>query len=256
MFLVSIPHWMSALLWGLLSGSALVLGALIGYFREVSARTVAVVMAFGSGVLISALAFELMDEAYHNGGFWSAAAGFLAGALVYTGANYALNHFGARHRKRSGKQQPSEEQHPGSGTAIAIGALIDGIPESVAIGLTMIHGGGVSLAAVIAIFLSNIPESLSSTSGMKKAGRKAGYIFGIWIVITVLSGLAALAGFSFFSHLSPVWSAALVAMAAGGILSMLSSTMIPEAYEQAHDFIGIITVLGFLAAFFLSKMEG
>ncbi|GAB4091343.1 ZIP family metal transporter [Flaviaesturariibacter terrae] len=253
--LLFFPPWLSATLWGLLSGSALLLGAGIGYFRHVPVRTVGLIMAFGSGVLISALAFELMDEAYRNGGFVAAAAGFLGGALLYSGANWALNRHGARHRKRSGKLQPSEEQHPGSGTAIAIGALIDGIPESVAIGLTMIHGGSVSMAAVIAIFLSNIPESLSSSTGMKKAGRSARYIFSIWAVITVLSGLAALAGYSFFSQLSPSWTAALVAMAAGAILAMLSSTMIPEAYEEAHDFIGIVTVLGFLAAFFLSKMD-
>ncbi|RYY87118.1 MAG: ZIP family zinc transporter [Chitinophagaceae bacterium] len=250
------PRWLAASGWGLLSGSALVLGALIGFYRQVSARSVGVIMAFGSGVLISALAFELMEEAYHNGGFTATALGFFGGALIYTGANYLLNHRGARHRKRSGSQQPAEHEHPGSGSAIAIGALIDGIPESVAIGLTLTHGGGVSVAAVVAIFLSNIPEALSSSSGMKKAGRSARYVFTIWGCIMLVSGLAAFAGYTFFSQLPPVWTAALVAMAAGGILAMLSSTMIPEACEEAHDFIGIVTVLGFLAAFFLSKMEG
>ncbi|RYZ19685.1 MAG: ZIP family zinc transporter [Chitinophagaceae bacterium] len=256
MHVLSFAPWLSALFWGLLSGSALLLGALAGYFRNVPKRTIGLVMAFGSGVLISALAFELMDEAYRNGGFVAAAAGFLGGALLYSGANWVLSHRGARHRKRSGPLQPNESQHPGSGTAIAIGALIDGIPESIAIGLTMTHGGTVSMAAVIAIFLSNIPESLSSSSGMKKAGRSARYIFTIWGVITLLSGLAAVAGYSFFSQLTPGWTASLIAMAAGGILAMLSSTMIPEAYEEAHDFIGIVTVMGFLAAFFLSKMGG
>lgn len=241
--------------WGLVSGSALLLGALVGYFRHVPAKWIGIIMAFGSGVLISALAFELMDEAYKNGGFGAAAFGFLLGAVVYTGANYLLSRRGGRHRKRSGNQQPKEIENPGSGTAIAVGALIDGIPESVAIGVTMIHGGSVSVAAVVAIFLSNIPESLSSSAGMKKAGRSARFIFGIWISLTLLSGLAAFLGYTVFSGFSPTVNAATVAVAAGGILAMLSSTMIPEAYEEAHDFIGMITVLGFLAAFVLSKLE-
>lgn len=111
------------------------------------------------------------------------------------------------------------------------------------------------MAAVIAIFLSNVPESLSSTSGMKKAGRSSTYIFGIWSAIAILSGIAALAGYVIFRHFPPDIIAATVAVAAGAILTMLSNTMIPEAYEEAHNLIGFITVLGFLAAFILSKLE-
>jgi zinc transporter, ZIP family len=254
-----IPLSLQATFWGLVSGSALILGALIGYYKTVSAKIIGGIMSFGSGVLISALSFELMDEAYKGGTEIATAGGFLAGALIYTVANYLLNKKGAKHRKRSGNshhKQLSEKEAPGSGTAIAIGALIDGIPESVAIGLTLLKGSAVSIATVIAIFLSNVPESLSSTSGMKKAGRPAKYIFAIWIGITILSGIAAFAGYSVFSGLSPQIISATIAVAAGGILAMISSTMIPEAYEEAHDFIGIITVIGFLAAFLLSKMEG
>lgn len=249
-----IPTWLQAGLWGFVAGAALLVGAAVGYFVHVPRRLIAAVMAFGSGVLISALSFELMEEAYQRGGFDSTSLGFLGGAAVYTAANYLLSRKGAKHRKRSGGQQPSEHEDEGSGMAIAVGALLDGIPESIAIGLSMLAGGVVSFVAVAAIFLSNIPEGLSSAAGMKKAGRTARYIFGVWAGIAVLSGLAALGGYTLFRGVSPDTVAATTAVAAGAILAMLVDTMIPEAFEQAHDFAGLIAVLGFLAAFALSKL--
>ena len=186
-----IPMWAQAGFWGFVAGTALLLGAGMGYFVDISQRVIASVMAFGSGVLISALSFELMEEAFKTGGFNSTAVGFLGGALVYTAVNWALSHKCAKHRKRSGTQQPSHEEDGGSGLAIAAGALLDGIPESIVIGLSMLEGGAVSLVAVIAIFLSNIPEGMSSAAGMKKAGRSKLYIFGIWGGIALVSGLAA-----------------------------------------------------------------
>lgn len=247
------PIAVQAGLWGLFSGSALVLGAAIAYFASIPQRAIAAVMAFGSGVLISALSFELMDEAYHRGGFDATAIGFVGGAAVYTAANVYLSRRGAKHRKRSGNQQPSDAD---SGAAIAVGALLDGIPESIAIGVSMIAGGAVSWVAVIAIFLSNVPEGLSSAAGMRNAGRSALYIFGVWTGIAVISGLASLAGYAVFSGFSGGVIAATEAVAAGAILAMIADTMIPEAFEVAHDYAGLITVFGFLCAFVLSKLGG
>ena len=173
--------------------------------------------------------------------------------LPVTKSPWLLAKFGAKHRKRSG-QQPSEGEAGGSGAAIAVGALIDGIPESIAIGLTMLAGGGVSMAAVVAIFISNIPEGLSSSAGMKAAGRSKAFVFGLWFAIALVSGIAALAGYSVFAELSPAIQAATTALAAGGILAMLSETMIPEAFEGTHDWAGIITCVGFLCAFALSML--
>jgi len=249
-----IPLWLQAGLWGLVSGSALIIGALVGYFLQLPQRLVAAVMAFGSGVLISALSFDLMDEAYKSGGFDSTSIGFISGAAVYTIANVFLAKAGAKHRKRSGEQQHSEKQKQGSGMAIAVGSLLDGIPESIVIGVSMIKGRAVSMVAVIAIFLSNIPEGLSSVTGMKKAGRSKLYIFSLWIGIAVISGIASLCGFAVFNQFSKDVVAATTAVAAGAILAMLSDTMIPEAFDIAHNYAGLITVFGFLCAFILSKI--
>ena len=251
------PVWVQAGCWGLVSGSALLIGAAIGYFARLPQRLIAAIMAFGAGVLISALAFDLMDEAYRQGGFDAVAIGFVGGAALYTAATYRLNHRGARHRKRSGhhdERQPSKDDHGGSGLAIAVGALLDGIPESIVVGVSLIAGGGVSLVTVIAIFLSNLPEGLSGASGMKRSGRSAGYVFGLWGGIMLASGTAAIVGYTAFRHFGDEVLAGTTAVAAGAILAMLADTMMPEAFEEAHDLTGLVTVAGFLAAFILTKI--
>ncbi|MGD2009779.1 MAG: hypothetical protein PVF39_07035 [Desulfobacterales bacterium] len=245
-----------ATFWGFFSGAALVIGAAIGYFVRVPGNVVAGVMAFGSGVLISALSFELMEEAFKVAGLTAAISGFVLGGLIYAVANHLLAMWGARHRKRSGSQQPSEEDQAGSGMAIAVGALIDGIPESIAIGLSILHGGAVSVATVAAIFLSNLPEGLSSSAGMRQAGRSAAYVFGVWTAIAVACGLASLAGYAVFGGFSPFIVAMTTAVAAGGMLVMIVDTMIPEAFAEVHHWARRFVAIGFLVSFMLTKITG
>ena len=249
------PGWIEAAGWGLLGGSALLIGAAVAWVVTVPPRLVAGVMAFGAGVLVSALAFDLTAEAAEQGGLGATVAGFLGGAVVYVLANVALARFGARHRKRSGGQ-PSEGEESGSGAAIAVGALLDGVPESVVLGASLLGGGGVSTAVVAAVFISNVPEGLSSAAGMKRAGRGAGYVFGVWGGIALASAVAAAVGYLALGGASPRTVAVITAVAAGAILTMIADTMIPEAFERTHLATGLITAPGFLTAFALGHAEG
>ena len=186
----------------------------------------AVVMALGAGVLVSSVAFELMDEAYKVGGLDAAAPGLLLGAAVCYFADREVTRRGGARRKNSGNALG------GLATAIAIGALLDGIPESAAIGIILIEGGGVGIALVAAVFLSNIPEGLSSAAGMRRAGRSPAYMLGLWGAVTLASTLAALLGYLFLDGASGNVVAFIQSFAAGAVLTMLASTMMPQAYED------------------------
>jgi zinc transporter, ZIP family len=204
-------------------------------------------MAFGAGTLIAALALVLMEDAHRHGGLWPAAAGFLAGAGLYTIADLTLRRFLGRRRRAAKRAERS-------GLAIACGSFIDNIPEGVVIGIGLIGAGTPSPALIAAVFLSNFPEALASAARMRDAGHRAPFILGIWSAIGVLCGLAALAGFAVFRTFSDVGIAIASAVAAGAIVAMLVDTLIPEAYEGAHDFSGLITAAGFLLAFALHKL--
>ena len=144
----------------------------------------------------------------------------------------------------------------GAACAFAVGALLDGIPESIAIGLSILHGGTVSIATVVAIFLSNLPEGLASSDGMRRAGRPAAYVFGVWGAIAVACGLSSLVGYLAFDGVSPAIVAGTTALAAGAMLTMIVDTMIPESVEGTGSRAGIFAVLGFLFSFALSQSAG
>jgi ZIP family zinc transporter len=239
-----------AFFWGFVAGASLLLGALLGLFVGASQRVVSTAMSLGAGILISSVAFELMDKSFRAGGFDASAIGLGAGSLVYFAADLAVSSGGAKHRKRSQGQQSG-----GSSTAIAIGALLDGIPESMAIGIGLLGGHKVSAVMVAAVFLSNVPEGLSAASGMKKAGHSTRYILGLWSGVVLLSAVSASIGYVMLADASGNVLGGIQAFAAGAILTMLSSTMLPEAYETGGAITGVLTTLGFLAAFVLGHLE-
>lgn len=233
---------------GALAGGALLVGAVIAWFFSVPKRVVATIMAFGSGVLISALAFDLVEEAAEDGGFWPAMAGFLAGAVVYVGANLLLDRMNARNRRGSGEP-------PGTGTGIAVGALLDGIPETAVLGLSMVAGGQVSLPVLIAIIISNVPEGLASTAELKADGRGPRYVFTLWIGIAVACALSSLGGFVLLEDVPVSVTAFVTAIAAGAILAMVCDTMIPEAFRDAKAFTGLIATVGFFVSFGVHQLS-
>lgn len=234
--------------WGFVGGASLLIGAVIGLYANASQRAISVVMALGAGVLLSSVAFELMEEAYRQGGFDAAAVGMLAGAVLYFAADRVVSSRANRRKRSSGQEDDSAE-------GIAVGAIMDGIPESVAIGVSLIGGGGVSVVMVAAVFLSNVPEGLSSAAGMKKAGRSTAPVLGLWGSVVVVSAAASLFGYLFLAGASGNTIAAIQAFAAGAILTMLASTMMPEAYKEGGAVVGVVTTAGFLLAFVLSQLE-
>jgi ZIP family zinc transporter len=241
---------LEAAFWGFVGGFALLVGAVIGLRSSTSQRTIGLVMAFGAGVLISALAFELTEESFERGGAGSVALGLAVGGLSFYAGDWILDHRGAKHRKRSGG-----EQEGGSPGAIVLGALMDGIPESVAIGVSLLGGKGVGVATVAAVFLSNVPESLSAATGLKKAGHSDRWILGLWAGVAVISAVAAAVGYAALGDASPAVVAFIQAFAAGAILTMLADTMMPESFEHGGNVVGLVTLLGFALAFLLSTLE-
>ena len=253
----------TAAMYGLIGGMALFIGALIGLYMKVSKRTVGVVMAFGSGVLISALTFDLMEKAYQLGGFDSVSIGFIAGALLFVFGDYLIDSYGGSSRKSGHGIQHAKKKITAvnsklasSGSAIFLGALLDGIPESAAIGIGLAAGKGVGLSMLVAVFLSNLPEGISGARGMKESGHSQGYIMTVWIGTIALSSVAAAMGYTFLGHASKDTIAATLALAAGAILAMIADTMIPEAFEEGGRFVALVTVTGFLLAFVVSHLAG
>jgi ZIP family zinc transporter len=236
--------------WGLIGASSLLIGAVAGLVFRIPSRAVGLILGFGAGTLISAVAFELTEEAYRLGGADTVTLGLALGALTYFTGDELLARRGAEERM-SMRGEPSED----ASTALVLGAVLDGIPESAVIGLSLLAGGGVAVPVLAAVFLSNLPESISSSIGMRKAGAGNGHVLRVWVAVTLISGVAAAAGYALLDGASDDWVGLIQAFAGGAVLTMLADTMMPEAFKEGGRAAGLFTVLGFALAYLLSTLD-
>lgn len=239
-------------IFGAVSGLALLFGAATGLIFNLNQKVIARFMAFGAGVLVCALTFGLMEEAFGHGGFDAIIIGFLLGGVVFILGDYVLHIKGGRRHKR---HQLVDARKDSNGKVITMGALLDGIPESVALGIALFTGGGTGILMLVAIVLSNFPEGISSVDGLKKEGFTNAGIYKIWAVVALLALIFTVLSFIFLHDIDPNTIGIIEAFAAGAILAMLADSMMPEAFDEGGFSIGILTVLGFLTAFVVSKLS-
>jgi ZIP family zinc transporter len=224
---------------------------LLALVLPIGERLLGWIMAFGAGVLISAVAYELVAEAFDTAaGSGSLALGLAAGALTFFVGDALVDRMGGDKRK-------SMRRAPGAGSALAIvlGIVLDGIPESAVIGLGLLGDTGVSVAVIAAVFLSNLPEAIAATTGLRTGSWAPRTIMGLWVLVAAVSGLASLLGYALFDSAGPSALAFVLAFAAGAILTMLADTMMPEAFEHGGKLVGLLTTLGFGLAFALTTLE-
>lgn len=241
----------AALGWGALAASSLVIGAVLAFARDWSARQVGLVLAFGAGALISAVSFELLEEGIDlGGGLGAVSIGLGVGAVSYFLAD---GYIAARFAGKPGREGRKAASNPGP--ALALGAFLDGIPEQLVLGIGLAAGGGVGVGLIVAIFVSNLPEAIGSASAMRDSGSSRGRILALWTAVAILCVLATLIGYAVADSVSGELQAGLDGFAAGALLVMLVDSMIPAARKDAGRTAGLLTALGFALAAGLSGLS-
>ena len=233
---------LEAAFWGLVAASSLVIGAAVGIWVPISRRIVALIMAFGSGALVSALAFDLTAEAFAQGGTGPTALGLALGGIAFFLGDLAIE-------RGLGGSSPGAAN---GGPAIVLGALLDGLPESIVLGASLIGGFGVSVSFLAAVFASNFPEGLAASRDLREGGRSPRWIIGLWVGVALVSAVAAAIGYMTLANMPPEAAAIIQAFAAGAILVLLADSLFPEAFRDGGIGVGLATVFGFSIAFFLS----
>ena len=239
---------LEAFLWGALGASALLAGALLAYVTTPSRRFIAVIMALGSGVLFGSVAFELVEDALEEASPAAVGLVALAGALTFTAGNWWLQRRGGGDRKSA-----TGDQADGSPLAIVFGSVLDGVPESFVLGLTVLQGS-VSVPLFAGIVLSNFPEGLSSSAGLRIAGWARRRVLLMWTAVVVASAVSAALGYLLLDPSLDYTGALVQAFAAGALLAMVADTLLPEAFEVEGVFTGSLVVVGFSLSLVLSAL--
>jgi zinc transporter, ZIP family len=240
-----------ACFWGLVGGSSLVIGGVVALRVAITRRVLGLVMAFGAGVLISAVAYELVHEAFEtSAGDGGIALGLLAGSAVFFAAQLLIDRMGG------GEQASVGEGHAAqAGRALVLGIVLDGIPESLVLGLTVLEAGTVSVAFLVAVFLANLPEAIAATTALSRAGRNSTRIIRFWVLVALGFGVTSLAGYVVLDAASQRTVAFVLAFAGGAVLTMLANTMMPEALHYGGRLAGLVTTVGFALAFAISSLQ-
>ena len=242
-----------AFCWGLAAASGVLVGGILGLKTNFSHRAIAAMMSLGAGLLLSAASFKIGSEALLLAGAASTAGGILAGAAMFSVLNAAL--VSAKDRKRCGecKAQPSEADAPGSGASIALGTVLDAVPEALVLGVTL-RAGGPDVGLVVALALSNVPEALSGTAGMRRASRSSTYVLSLWIGITLGTAVTTALAFHFLSDFGPHATAILKAYGAGALIALAAEIMIPEAFHNGPRYSGVLAGAGFASLILLGEL--
>jgi ZIP family zinc transporter len=240
----------AALAWGAVAASSLMLGALLAFARRWPARQVGLVLAFGAGALISAVSFELAAEGLRVGSLGATAIGLGVGALTYFGLDGLIARRFSSGRGRAGRAGGSD-----AGTALALGAFLDGIPEQLVLGIGLAAGEGIGIGLLVAIFVSNLPEAIGSATQMRESGTERGKILRLWGVVAVICALASVVGYGIADAASGELRAGIDGFAAGALLVMLIDSMIPDATRDSGRVAGLVTALGFAVATALSSLS-
>jgi ZIP family zinc transporter len=227
---------LSALFWGAVAASSLVIGAVLGVARRWDKRLIGAVLGFGAGALISSVSFELVEEGLQTAGAVPLALGLAAGAVAFFLGDRVVARMGGR----SGATA--------AGLPLLLGALLDGIPEQAVLGIGLAGGEGVSIALLVAIFVSNLPESIGSATEMRASGRQPRRIVLGWAIVTAVCVLATVGGYWVSALVGARFTGLIDGFAAGALLVMLVGSMIPEAHQRAGDGAGLTAVLGFAVA--------
>jgi ZIP family zinc transporter len=241
----------NAFLWGFLATISLAVGGLIGIFFKIGKRPLGLIMAFGAGVLISAVAYELVFKAIKGSvGSGASLIGLLSGAVVFFVVDLLISKMGAQGRKDFTGVHKANFALP-----IVLGTILDGIPETLVVGMSLLGGGEVGLGMLVAVFISNLPEAIAGTSGMVAGAWSRKKIMLLWLLIAVVCALSSMAGYSLLGNASPTTVSFIQTFAGGAILVMLANTMIPEAFEHGGKLAGIFNVLGFAVAVSIAVLE-